>query len=106
MCDRLVSLGAVTTSKPLKAIGSSDWPDKVFVDKSGSDTEGLFNMNCLLVMCGWCWLITVRRTRYFNNSIEQDHRFNKKLTRPMKTFKSLNSASASLAEIEVAHMIR
>lgn len=41
-----------------------------------------------------------------NNIIEQDHRFIKKLTRPMQTFKSLNSASATLAGIEVAHMIR
>ena len=36
--------------------------------------------------------------------IEQDHRFIKKLTRPMQTFKSLNSASATLAGIEVAHI--
>jgi len=40
------------------------------------------------------------------NIIEQDHRFIKKLTRPMQTFTSLNSASATLAGIEVAHMIR
>lgn len=76
------------------------------IDKSGSNTAGLFNMNSLLVMCGWCWLITVRRKKYLNNIIEQDHRFIKKLTRPMQTFKSFNSASATLAGIEVAHMIR
>ena len=69
-------------------------------------TAGLFNMNCLLVMFGWCWLITVRRTKYLNNIIEQDHRFIKKVTRPMQTFKSFSSASATLAGIEVAHMIR
>ena len=63
-------------------------------------------MNCLLVMCGWCWLIIVRRTKHLNNLIEQGHRFIKKLTRPMQTFKSLNSASATLAGSEVAHMIR
>jgi len=40
------------------------------------------------------------------NIIEQDHRFIKKLTRPIQTFKSLNSAAATLAGIEVAHMIR
>jgi len=40
------------------------------------------------------------------NIIEQDHRFNNKLTRPVQTFKSLNSAPGTLAEIEVAHMIR
>lgn len=38
--------------------------------------------------------------------IERDHRFIEKLNRPMQTFKSLNSASATLAGIEAAHMIR
>ncbi|MGO7609378.1 IS6 family transposase, partial [Rhizobium ruizarguesonis] len=33
------------------------------------------------------------------------HRFIKKLTRPMKGFKSFQSASATLDGIEVAHMI-
>jgi len=48
----------------------------------------------------------LRQTKYLNNIIEQDHRCIKKLTRPMQTFKSLKSASATLAGIEVAHMIR
>jgi putative transposase len=110
---------AAATAFFIKAIGSNGWPDKVVIDKSGSNTAGLFNMNCLLVMCGWCCLITVLRTKYLNNIIEHpshrlqandcrsvDHRFIKKLTKPMQTFKSLNSASATLAGIEVAHMIR
>ena len=57
-------------------------------------------------MHSWCWLIEVLQVKYLNNIIEQDHRFVEKLTRPMQTFKSLNSASATLAGIEVAHMIR
>jgi putative transposase len=97
---------AAATEFFIKAIGSNGWPDKVVIDKRGSNIAGLFNMNCLLVMCGWSWLITVRRTKYLNNIIEQDHRFIKKFTTPMQTFKSLNSASATLAGIEVAHMIR
>lgn len=97
---------AAATAFFKKAIGSNGWPDKVVIDKSGSNTAGLFNMNCLLAMCGWCWLITIRQTKYLNNIIEQDHRFVKKLTRPMQTFKSFNSAAATLAGIEVAHMIR
>nr|WP_260690777.1 transposase [Rhizobium leguminosarum] len=44
--------------------------------------------------------------QYRNNTIEQDHRFIKKLTRPMKGFKSSQSASATPDGIEVAHMIR
>ncbi len=43
---------------------------------------------------------------YLNNIIEQDHRFIKKITRPMKGFKAFHSASATVEGIEVAHMIR
>ena len=57
-------------------------------------------------MYGWFWLIEIRQVKYLNNTIEQDHRFIKKLTRPMKGFKSFQSASATLDGIEVAHMIR
>ncbi len=97
---------AAATAVFVKAVGNNGWLDKVVIDKSGSNTAGLFNMNCLLVMCGWYRLISVRRTKYFNNIIEQGHHFIKKLTRPIQTYKSLNSASATLARIEVAHMIR
>jgi len=38
--------------------------------------------------------------------LHTDHRFIKKITRPMQTFKSFNSVAATLAGIEVAHMIR
>jgi len=41
-----------------------------------------------------------------NNIVEQDHRFIKKLTRPMLGFKAFYSAAATLAGIEAAHMIR
>jgi len=74
---------AAATAFFVKAVGNNGWPDKVVIDKSGSNTAGLFNMNCLLVMSGWCRLITVRRTKYLNIIIEQDHRFIKKLTWPM-----------------------
>tara|TARA_R110000765_G_scaffold58375_1_gene114187 strand:- start:54 stop:230 length:177 start_codon:yes stop_codon:yes gene_type:complete len=38
--------------------------------------------------------------------MEQDHRFIKRITRPMLGFKALHSADATLAGIETAHMIR
>ena len=43
---------------------------------------------------------------YLNNRIEQDHRFIKTLTKPMLGFKAFYSAQATLAGIEVAHMLR
>lgn len=97
---------AAATAFFVKAIGNNGWPDKVVIDKSGSNTAGLFNINCLLVMFGWSWLITIRQMKHLNNIIEQAHRFIKKLTRSMQTFESLSSASAALIGIEVAHMFR
>lgn len=100
---------AAATAFFVKAIGNNGWPDKVVTDKSGSNTAGLFNMNCLLVLQNWCWLIEVLQVKYLDNIIEQHHRCIKKITRPMQTFKSpksLISASATLAGIEVAHMVR
>jgi len=37
---------------------------------------------------------------------QQHHRFIKKITRPMQTFRPFSSAAATLAGIEVAQMIR
>ena len=90
----------------MKAIQSNGFPDKVVIDKSGANLAGLENINCLLIMNGWFWLIDILQVKYLNNIIEQDHRFIKKLTKQMKGFKTFISASATLDGIEVAHMIR
>jgi putative transposase len=97
---------AAATAFFTRAIGNNGFPDKVVIDKSGANLAGLQNMNYLLILNGWYWLIEILQVKYLNNIIEQDHRFIKKLTRQMKDFKSFNSASATLEGIEVAHMIR
>ena len=97
---------AAATAFFTRAIGNNGFPDKVVIDKSGANLVGLQNMNCLLILNGWCWLIEILQVKFLNNIIEQDHRFIKKLTRQMKGFKSFSSASATLEGIEVAHMIR
>ena len=89
-----------------RTIKNNGWPEKVVLDKSGANLAGLQNINGLLLLRGWFWLIEILQVKYLNNMIEQDHRFIKKLTRPMKGFKSFQSASATLDGIEVAHMIR
>ena len=96
---------AAATAFFLKAIGNNGWPDKVVIDKSGANIAGLQNMNCLLILNGWFWLIEILKVKCLNNIIEQDHWFIKKLTRQMKGFKSFRSASATLEGFEVAHMI-
>jgi len=51
----------------------------------------LQNINrLLLLLYGWFWLIEIRQVKNLNNTIEQDHRFIKKLTRPLKGFKSFS----------------
>ncbi len=89
-----------------RAIGNNGFLDRVVIDKSGANLAGLQNMNCIVILNGWFWLIEVLQVKYLNNIIEQDHRFIKKLTRQMKGFKSFISALATLEGIEVAHMIR
>ena len=50
--------------------------------------------------------IRIRQSRYLNNRIEQDHRRIKRRVRPMLGFKSFTSATATLAGIEMIHMMR
>jgi putative transposase len=94
---------AAATAFFTRVIDSNGFPDRVVIDKSGDNLAEVQNMNCLLNLNGWFWLIEVLQVKYLNNIIEQDHPFIKKLTRQMKGFKS---ALATLEGIEVAHMIR
>jgi transposase, IS6 family len=48
----------------------------------------------------------LRQKKYLNNIIEQDHRFIKKVIKPMLGFKSFSTAEKTIAGIEVMHMIR
>ncbi len=102
----------------ISTIENNGLPEKVVIDKSGSNFAGLTTINCCLLLCGRRQLVDVLRVKYLNNIIEQpsrglqanpcqvtDHRFIKKPTRPMKGFKSFQSASSTLEGIEVAHMI-
>lgn len=50
--------------------------------------------------------ITVRRVKYLNNIVEQDHRAIKRMTKPKLGFKSFHAAASVLAGIELMHMIR
>ena len=89
-----------------RAVGNNGVPDKVVIDKGGANHAGLQNLNLLLFILGWWPLVEILQVKDLNNIIEQDHRFIKKITRPMKGFKAFHSASATLQGIEVAHMIR
>lgn len=84
--------------------------ERVTMDKSGANQAGMDTINlhlALLFMLGGLFLqLTVRQIKYLNNIVEQDHRFIKKITKPMKGFKAFQSADATLAGIELHHMLR
>ena len=94
----------------IKAIGSNGIPEKVTMDKSGSNKAGLNSVNlqlALLFMLGGMPIqIMTRQIKYLNNIVEQDHRFLKKITKPMKGFKAFDCAKATLTGIELHHMLR
>ena len=50
--------------------------------------------------------VSVRKSKYMNNIIEQDHRFIKRKVRPMLSFMSLKSAENTILGIEIMHMIK
>jgi putative transposase len=90
-----------------KAIGSSGLPEKVTIDKSGANTAALERLNLLWFLSGLgCYFIEVRRIKYLNNLVEQDHRAIKRITRPMLGFKSFEAANATISGIELHHMLK
>lgn len=90
-----------------KMLGSSGFPDKVTIDKSGANRSALVCINNLFILFGLLEkVIHIRQSKYMNNRIEQDHRGIKKLVRPMMGFKSFHSAQATLKGIELHRMLR
>ena len=93
-----------------KAIGSNGLPEKVTMDKSGANKAATDTINLQLallhMLIGVFFQLTVRQIKYLNNIVEQDHRFIKKITKPMKGFKAFHSAEATLSGIELHHMLR
>lgn len=95
-----------TTSAKLffqRAFRSSGVPEKVNIDKSGSNTAALKAMNEGFKSKD---KILIRQNKYLNNLVEQDHRFIKKKVKPMLGFYSLKSARATICGIELHHMLR
>ena len=88
------------------ALYNNGIPKRITIDKSRSNAAGIKEVNKIFKRLGTTVKIDTVRSKYLNNIIEQDHRFIKRLTRPMLGFKRFASAAATLAGIEVAHMIR
>ena len=93
-----------------KSIGNNGLPDKVTIDKSGSNLSALEMINnflCMIALFGLQFFqIQIRQIKYLNNIVEQDHRGIKRITKPMMSFKAFTSARSTLAGIELHRMLR
>ena len=89
-----------------KAVASNGPPHKIVIDKSGANLAGAQAVNTILKITVTGKMIEILQVKYLNNIVEQDHRFIKRITKHTLGFKAFDSASATIAGIEVPHMIR
>jgi putative transposase len=84
-----------------KAIRTQGLPEKITIDKSGSNTAAIQPYNKTHKTA-----IIMRQSKYLNNLVEQDHRAVKRITRPRLGFKSFWAARCTIAGMEVMHAVR
>jgi transposase-like protein len=78
-------------------------PFSISVDKNAAYPEAFTSSQDEKVLPKDCRL---RRVKYLNNIIEQDHRFIKKKVRASQCFKSFHTAERTLEGIEAMNMVR
>jgi IS6 family transposase len=78
-------------------------PFSISVDKNAAYPEAFTTSQAEKLVPKDCKL---RRVKYLNNVIEQDHRFIKKKVRASQCFKRFHTAERTLEGIEAMHMIR
>jgi putative transposase len=84
-----------------KAIRRNGVPEKITIDGSVANEAAIKSYNA-----GHGTTIAIRKIKYLNNIVEQDHRGVKRVTRPMLGFKAFDAAQGVLAGIELMHMIK
>ncbi len=78
-------------------------PFSISVDKNAAYPEAFTSLQDEKILPLDCRL---RRVKYLNNVIEQDHRFIKKKVRASQCFKRFHTAAATIEGIEAVNMIR
>jgi len=84
-----------------KAILRHGVPEKITIDGSAANEAAIKSYN---EEHGTA--IAIRKNKYLNNIVEQDHRGVKRITRPMLGFKAFDAAQSTLTGIELMHMIK
>ena len=84
-----------------KAIRRHGVPEKITIDGSAANEVAIKSYN---EEHGTA--IAIRKIKYLNNIVEQDHRGVKRITRPMLGFKAFAAAQSTLTGIELMRMIK
>jgi putative transposase len=84
-----------------KAIRRHGVPEKITIDGSATNEAAIKSDNA-----EHGTTIALRKIKYLNNIVEQDHRGVKRVTRPMLGFKAFDAAQDTLVGIELMHMIK
>ena len=84
-----------------KAIRRNGMPEKITIDGSAANEAAIKSYNR-----EHGTVIAIRKIKYLNNIVEQDHRAMKRVTRPMLGFKSFDAAQSTLVGVELMHLIR
>src|SRR5467141_2105867 len=84
-----------------KAIRRHGVPEKITIDGSTANEAAIKRSNAEHGTA-----IAIRKIKYLNNIVEQDHRAVKRVTRPMLGFKAFEAAQDTLVGIELMHMIK
>jgi len=83
-----------------QAIARHGVPETITIDGSEANAAAIKRYNAEHGAA-----MAIRKIRYLNNVVEQDHRAVKRITRPMLGFKSFEAAQSTLAGVELMHMI-
>src|SRR5467141_5094378 len=84
-----------------KAIRRHGVPEKITIDGSAANEAAIRSYNTEHGTA-----IEIRKVKYLNNIVEQDHRAVKRVTRPMLGFKAFEAAHDTLVGIDLMHMIK
>src|SRR6266700_6525683 len=84
-----------------KAIRRHGVPEKITIDGNAANKAAITSYNTEHGTA-----IAIRKIKYLNNIVEQDHRAVKRVTRLMLGFKSFTAAHDTLVGIELMHMIK
>ncbi|MFT7611911.1 MAG: putative transposase [Parvicellaceae bacterium] len=85
----------------IKASEGNGLPQIINIDKSGANTSAIRAYNKRTFS-----RIEIRQCKYFNNSVEQDHRFIKRRINSGLGFKDFESAKRTISGIEVVRIIQ